>query len=157
MSRPSIQASILDRLVDHEPDVSHEPARYRRISIDSIKASIVRDLDRLLNTRRQLMPGISEYREICNSQSTYGLKDFTAENPKNPVVRQQLRKDIENAIAIFEPRMDKVSVRFELNESKTDANLKFKISGLIVLETESEPVTFDSFLDINRGEYFISK
>ncbi len=156
MSKPSIQESILDRLVDHEPDVSHEPAQFRRISVDTIKASIVRDLERLLNTRRQLMPGLSEYREICNSQTTYGLKDFTAENPKSPVVRQQLRKDIENAIAIFEPRLNKVSVRFEISESKTDSNLKFKISGLIVLENESEPVTFDSFLDVNRGEYFIS-
>ncbi|NOZ70009.1 MAG: type VI secretion system baseplate subunit TssE [Deferribacteres bacterium] len=151
-----IQASVLDRLIDNEPGVSHEPVRQRSYTIGQIKAAVVRDLENLLNTRRSILPVPPEYREVGNSLFVYGLRDFTAKNPRNPSVKQQLRGDIEKTISRFERRLKNVTVRIEA-EDKNERNIRFRISGMLVADPVTEPVTFDTYFDINRGQYFISK
>ncbi len=151
-----IQASVLDRLIDNEPGVSNEPVRQRSYTIAQIKASVVRDLENLLNTRRSILPVPAEYREVNNSLFVYGLGDFTAKNPRNPSVKQQLRSDIEKTISRFERRLKNVTVRIEA-EDKNERNIRFRINGMLVADPVTEPVTFDTYFDINRGQYFISK
>lgn len=150
------QASILDRLVDYEPGVSHEPVQYRLLSIGQIKASVIRDLENLLNTRRQILTPPVAYREVNNSLFVYGLRDFTAQSPKSVSVRQQLRQDVEKTISRFEPRLKNVTVHLE-TPTKKERNLRFRISGLLVVEPVAEPVSFDTYFDINRGQYVISR
>lgn len=146
----------MDRLLDHEPGVSHEPVQYRLLSIGQIKASVIRDLESLLNTRRQILTPPVAYREVNNSLFVYGLRDFTAQNPKSVSVRQQLRQDVEKTISRFEPRLKNVTVHLETPTGK-ERNLRFRISGLLVVEPVAEPVTFDTYFDVNRGQYVISK
>jgi type VI secretion system protein ImpF len=155
-NQQTLQASILDRLVDHEPKISHEPVQYRLLSIAQIKASVIRDLENLLNTRRQILPLPAQYREVNNSVFVYGLRDFTSKSPKNVAVRQQLRQDIEKAISRFEPRLKNVTVHIEVLSEK-ERNLRFRINGLLVVEPVAEPVSFDTYFDVNRGQYIISK
>ena len=152
----NIQASLLDRLVDDEPGITHEPVQYRLVSIKQIKNSVIRDLENLLNTRRYILIPSAALKNLNNSLFVYGLKDFTAENPNSPFVRQRLRQDIAKTIMRFEPRLRNVTVHFE-TKSSAERNLRFRISGLLVLEFEKEPVVFDTYFDVNRGEYFISK
>ena len=77
-------------------------------------------------------------------------------NPKSPSVRHQLRQELEKAIAQFEPRLRNVTVRVE--DQGTDLrNLRFKINALLFLDPGTEPVTFDTFFDVNRCEYSIPK
>ena len=142
--------------MDDEPRVSHEPVQYRLLSIGQIKASVIRDLENLLNTRRQILAPPVAYREVNNSLFVYGLRDFTAQSPKSVSVRQQLRQDIEKTISRFEPRLKNVSIHLETPTQK-ERNLRFRISGLLVVEPVAEPVTFDTYFDANRGEYVISK
>ena len=154
--RQNSHATILDRLVDMEPGVSHEPVQRRLLDIRQIKAVVVRDLENLLNTRRRILSVPASYKEINNSVFMYGLGDFTSENPKNSSVRQRLRQDVEKAIARFEPRLKNVTVRLEEDIEK-ERNLRFRISGLLVVEPETEPVSFDTYFDTNRGEYVIER
>lgn len=154
--RQDTQASVLDRLVDYEPGVSHEPVQYRLLSIGQVKASVIRDLENLLNTRRQILPPPSQYREVNNSLFVYGLRDFTSQNPKSVSVRQQLRQDVEKTISRFEPRLKNVTVHLE-TPTERERNLRFRISGVLVVEPLAEPVTFDTYFDVNRGQYVISK
>ena len=142
--------------MDYEPGVSHEPVQYRLLSIGQIKASVVRDLENLLNTRRYIFSPPIAYREVNNSLFVYGLRDFTAQSPKSVSVRQQLRQDVEKTISRFEPRLKNVTVHLETPTEK-ERNLRFRISGLLVVEPVAEPVTFDTYFDVNRGEYVISK
>lgn len=146
----------MDRLVDNEPRVSHEPVQYRLLSIAQLKASVIRDIENLLNTRRQILSPPVEYREVNNSLFVYGLRDFTAQNPRSVPVRQQLRQDVEKTISQFEPRLKNVIVHLEAPTEK-ERHLRFRINGLLVVEPVAEPVTFDTYFDINRGEYVISK
>ncbi len=154
--RQNVQASILDRLVDDEPGVSHEPVQYRLVSLGQIKASVIRDLENLLNTRRQILIFPVEYNLVNDSLFVYGLQDFTSKNPGSPFVRQQLRQDIEKTISRFEPRLKNVSVDLETTDHN-ERNLRFRIKGLLVIEPVAEPVTFDTYFDVNKGEYIISR
>ncbi|MDL1967314.1 MAG: type VI secretion system baseplate subunit TssE [Deltaproteobacteria bacterium] len=155
-NRQNLQASILDRLVDDEPGVSHESVQYRLVSIGQIKASVVRDLENLLNTRRQILILPVEYSHVNDSLFVYGLQDFTSKNPGSPFVKQQLRQDIEKTISQFEPRLKNVSVHLETT-AQNKRTLRFRIKGLLVIEPVAEPVTFDTYFDANKGEYIISR
>ena len=150
----NIRASILDRLVDTEPGVSREPVQNRLLDISRIKSMVVRDLENLLNTRRQILWVPVSYREINHSVFMYGIGDFTSENPRSPSVRRRLRQDIEQTISMFEPRLKNLSVRLE-EDIEGGRNLRFRINGMLVVESETEPVTFDTYFDTNRGEYVI--
>jgi type VI secretion system protein ImpF len=153
--QPQIQISVLDRLIDHNPGNTHEPVQNSLLSIGNIKASVRRDLENLLNTRRQIYTPASSYKEVNDSLFVYGLQDFTAHNPRSPSIRQKLRQDIEKTISRFEPRLKNVSVRIEVSD-QTEYLIRFRILGLLVVESLSEPVSFDTYFDVNRGEYKIS-
>jgi type VI secretion system protein ImpF len=155
-NRQNIQASILDRLIDLEPGVSREPVQYRLLTIGRAKASVARDLENLLNTKRSVWAPPAAYREVNNSVFVYGLQDFTSQNPRSPMVRQQLRQQIEKIISRFEPRLKNVKVNLE-TAAQNERNLRFRITALLVVDPVTEPVTFDTFFDVSRGEYVISK
>jgi type VI secretion system protein ImpF len=154
MDKINVKASVLDRLVDYEPAISHESAQHRILNIRQIKTLVIRDLENLLNTRRQISHVSISYRQVHNSVFMYGLDDFTAENPKNPSVRRKLRQDVEKAIAKFEPRLKNVTVRLE-DDIEKGRNLRFRINGVLIVEPEIEPVALDTYFDTNRGEYVI--
>jgi len=71
-------------------------------------------------------------------------------------VRQQLRQQIEKVISRFEPRLRNVKVSLE-SSTKSERNLRFRINALLFVDPVAEPVTFDSYFDVNRGEYLIAK
>ena len=155
-NQQNIQASILDRLIDLEPGVSREPVQYRLLTIGRAKASVARDLENLLNTKRSVLAPPAAYREVNNSVFVYGLQDFTSQNPRSPMVRQQLRQQIERIISRFEPRLKNVKVNLEM-AGQNERNLRFRITALLVVDPVTEPVTFDTYFDVSRGEYVISR
>lgn len=154
--RHNLRTSILDRLVDEAPGVSAESGRDQVLSVAQIKASVMRDLERLLNTRRRILQPVSGYPEVVNSLYAYGVADFTSSNPKSNVVQQQLRRDIERTIARFEPRLKNVRVHLE-NTGQTHRQLRFHITAMLVVEPISEPISFDTFFDMNRAECVVAK
>jgi len=154
-NQQNIRTSILDRLIDLEPGVSHEPVQQRTFDLRQIKAAVVRDLENLLNTRRHILAPPAALTEVNNSLLVYGLGDFTSQNPRSPSVKQQLRQDIEKTLSRFEPRLRNVSVQFEAPHPN-ERNLRFRIIGMLVVDPIREPVTFDTLFDINRSQVTIS-
>jgi type VI secretion system protein ImpF len=152
----NLQASLLDRLIDEEPGLSIESVQYRLLSFGQIKAAVTRDLENLLNARRNIMVPPDAFEELNKSLFVYGLQDYTAQNPRSPTAKQQLRLDVEQTIARFEPRLRNVTVHLEA-AGANERVLKFRISAVLVIDPVAEPVTFDTFFDVNRGEYIISK
>jgi type VI secretion system protein ImpF len=149
------QASLLDRLIDNEPGRSREPVQYR-LSLGQIKDAVVRDLENLLNTRRQILLPPPEYREVNSSLFLYGLQDFTSKNPDSPFVRQRLRQVIEQTISRYEPRLKNMTVQIETS-SKNARDLRFRVTAVLMVEPIAEPVTFDTYFDVSRSEYRISR
>jgi type VI secretion system protein ImpF len=149
------QASLLSRLVDQEPSVSQEPAQ-QFFSVGQIKDDLARDLENLLNTRRNIMVPPASYREVNNSLFMYGLPDFTSRNPAHIAVRSQLRLEIEKTISHFEPRLKNVAVHID-SPGAMGRNLQFRITGVLVVESIAEQVVFDTSFDLNRSRYSILK
>ena len=150
------QTSILDRLIDTEPGVAHEPVQRRFATINQVRNAVARDLENLLNTRKSihLVPEVDE--QVTASLFTYGVRDFISYSPRSPSVRQQIRQEIERVIATFEPRLRSVSVRLDTSAGN-ERTLRFRISALLVVDPVTAPVTFDTCFDINRGDYIFTR
>ena len=151
-----IRSSILDRLIDREPHLSRDSAQYRLLNFNQLKAAVIRDLENLLNTKSQITPVPSTYKEVSGSVFTYGVPDFTAQNSKSSSVRQALRQTIEKTIAKFEPRLRNVAVQMEAPTEEL-RSIRLRITALLVLDPVAEPITFDTYFDINKGEYTIRR
>jgi type VI secretion system protein ImpF len=154
-NQENLRASILDKLIDNAPEDASESVSSRMVSQREIEACVIRDIENLLNTRRVIHMPPATLNEINNSLYTYGLRDFTAENPSSTLVVQKMRREIAQTITFFEPRLKNVIVHIE--NRKNNRNLHFRIAGTLVIDPLSEPVVFDAVLDPNRGEYLISR
>ena len=70
-----ITASVLDRLLDAEPETKQEAPATRQKSLRDLKAAVKRDLEWLLNSR-QVVGGVpDELKETSHSLAAFGLPD----------------------------------------------------------------------------------
>jgi type VI secretion system protein ImpF len=149
-----ITPSVLDRLIDYEPEVSREAVASRAKSLRQMKQSLKRDLEWLLNTR-QVAEGLPpDLKEVNNSLAAYGLPDFTTANIKSHADQNSLRRALETAISIFEPRLEDVTVTIDVMRD-IDRVMRFRIDARLRVEPAPEPVTFDTMLQLGSGEYIV--
>jgi len=157
MSRPdpdlAVTISILDRLIDLNPDVTADPPASRSQSVRQLKASLRRDLEWLLNTRRNPDEVPETYEELFRSLYNYGLPDVTSMGLNTPRDRQRLLRFIEQTIEIFEPRLAGVRVRSVDSANSGPRILRFQIEGLLKMDPAPEQILFDTVLQLNSGEY----
>jgi len=149
-----ILPSVLDRLLDDEPGVDRESLSARFFSLRDLTQAVARDLEALLNTRQEALEELSpEFTEVGHSLRTYGLPDFTALSLTHPQDRQRIRRALEQAIAVFEPRLDRVRVTVEIPQ-QYDHALHFHIEALLRIEPAPVPVAFDATL-LKTQEYIV--
>ena len=147
-----VTLSVLDRLIDREPKNSSEIAFTRAQSLRELKLGLKRDLEWLLNTRRTIDPAPDSARETVRSVYQYGLSDISSKWVLSSRDHGDLVREMEQAIAVFEPRLKRAKVRME----QTTGNfrtLKFVIEGLLCMDPTPEPVRFDTVLELGKGEY----
>jgi type VI secretion system protein ImpF len=147
-----IQLSVFDRL-NNDPDLGVLGGRVNDIAV--VRQSVLRDVENLLNTRRNIITPADSYRYLKNSLFVYGLEDFVSKNPKSPHVRKALKTSIEETIARFEPRLINVAVDFNLEEGN-EQNLCFAVRATLYADPVHEPIYFDTWFSVNRGEYKIN-
>ena len=153
----NIVPSILDRLLDDEPEISTEPASTRIKNLRSLERSVARDLEALLNSRQETLQELpSEFREVSRSLLTYGLPDFTSFSLLTQEDRLRIRRSVEDAINRFEPRLSRVRVALEAPREH-DRGLRFRIDAFLRVDPSPEPVTFDAVLQMNTQQYVIQQ
>ena len=152
----NLHASILDRLIDYEPELSRESSRSQAASFREIKRSVIRDIENLLNAKRNILPVPTAYHHVEKSLFTFGLKDYSADSPTSSFLRKKLLRDVQKTLTKFEPRLRNVSVHLVPLE-KEEQGIAFRISGVLVVHPIAEPVIFDTHFNSNRGEYLIEK
>jgi type VI secretion system protein ImpF len=153
--QPEILPSLLDRLVDDEPDVHYEPLTRRVQDLSDLKQCIARDLENMLNTRREALDDLpEEYIETNRSLLVYGLPDFSSFNLLSPSDRTRLCRAIERAIADFEPRLQRPSVTME-TPNQQERVLHLRVDALLRIEPAPEPVVFDTILQLGTQEYVV--
>ncbi len=149
-----ITLTVLDRLIDEEPNVSSEAPATRQKSLRQLKAAVRRDLEWLLNTR-QMVDGVPpDLKETTRSLATYGLPDFTSYSIKSPSERNRVRRALESAISTFEPRLEDVTVSLDPMH-ETERIIRFRVDGRLKVDPVPEPITFDTVLQLGSGQYLV--
>ena len=147
-----VTLSVLDRLIDYEPEVSREAVASRSKNLRQLKQSVRRDLEWLLNTR-QLVGGIpSELKETKKSVLAFGLPDFTNLTIDSADDQKLVKHEIEEAVKNFEQRLEGVTVSVEPIDS-LQRILRFRIDARLKIDPAPEPVTFDTVLLLGSGQY----
>ena len=137
-----ITLSLLDRLLDLQPESREEAPLNPWEQLREFKTSLCRDLSALLNTRRAEQDFDPAYEEATNSLLSFGIADFTSYNLKNGVEQEQVRRSMERAIRKFEPRLASVSASLEESDPLRPV-LQFQIEALLRIGQAAESVVFD--------------
>jgi type VI secretion system protein ImpF len=149
----AVTLSMLDRLIDEEPDTSVELPPSRSESVRELKAALKRDLEWLLNTRRIAVPPEESLVEVNRSLYVYGLPDFTAFSLNSPKDQAKLVRLLQATLKLFEPRLANVRIVPLEPEAHGTRTLRFRIEGLLIMDPAPEHVSFDTVLDLTKGEY----
>jgi type VI secretion system protein ImpF len=147
-----VTLSVLDRLIDRDPKTRSEISLSRAQSLRELKSALKRDLEWLLNTRKTIDPAPDSARETNRSVYHYGFADVSSKSVLSTRDHADLVRDMEAAIATFEPRLKRARVRMEPVEGSY-RTLKFVIEGLLCMDPAPEPVRFDTVLELGKGEY----
>ncbi|HET9409544.1 MAG TPA: type VI secretion system baseplate subunit TssE [Candidatus Sulfotelmatobacter sp.] len=149
-----VTLSVLDRLIDQDPKNRSEVPFSRAQSLRELKLGLKRDLEWLLNTRRTIDPAPESARETARSVYHYGFADISSKSVLSTRDQNELVREMELSIALFEPRLKRAKVRMEVVEGSY-RTLKFVIEGLLCMDPAPEPVRFDTVLEVSKGEYEI--
>lgn len=144
-----LQPSILDRLIDDNPDSLRDPSKSRGQNLAELRQAVRRDLENLLNARQPAMSWRKGQEDLSTSLYNYGIPDFTSANLGADRDRELFRQEIEQTIRRAEPRFQTVSVTM-LDVGGTeqlDRSMRFRIDALMYADPAPEPMVFDSILD----------
>jgi type VI secretion system protein ImpF len=149
-----VTLSVLDRLIDNDPKNNSEAPLTRPQSLRELRAALKRDLEWLLNTRRTIDPAPDSARETVRSVYHYGFADISSKSVLSTKDHGDLVREMEAAIAIFEPRLKRAKVRMEPLEGSS-RTVQFVIEGLLCMDPAPEPVRFDTVLELGKCEYAV--
>jgi type VI secretion system protein ImpF len=148
----TVTLSVIERLTDRDPSVAAEPPLTRAQSVRQLKASLRRDLEWVLNTRRRPDAVESEYKELEQSLFNYGLADISNMSWDSARDRSRVSRMIEKTIATFEPRIKRLKVVAAEAAPGAKHVLRFQIEGLLDMDPAPEHISFDTVLQLSSGD-----
>lgn len=152
-----ITQSLLDRLVDRSKDAGTQndaavaEPRTHHESLRRLKEGVKRDLEWLLNTRQGDVD-VPDESELNSSLLRYGLPDTSTLSLNSKRDRDRLHQVIQSTVMKFEPRITQVCVSMDSDVAEGRV-LRFRIEGVLRVEPEPEPVTFNTTLELASGQY----
>jgi type VI secretion system protein ImpF len=144
---PITQLSLLDRLDDEAPDRPRDPPPSPAESLATLRRSVRRDVEALLNSRRRWRSWPDRYGELAVSPVGYGISDFSAGAFNEPRQRDRLRSQIEQTIRQFEPRLLRVRVTLVEGDDRLEATLRLRVDATLRAEPAPEEIAFDTLVD----------
>ena len=153
----TVQGSVIDRLTDDNPRLSADPRTSYPDSLHNFKLTVQRDLEWLLNTRRIPDPAEDEFPEVQKSLYNYGVPDITSMSGDSPDDRDRLLRQVEEALVLFEPRLENVKISMvELQGETRRRELRFVVEATLRLDPTPEQVMFDTVLHFSTGQIDVS-
>jgi len=149
----TVTQSVLERLIDRDPAGVTEAPPTRAQSVRLLRASVRRDLEWLLNTRRTPEPAGPDYPDVSQSVYNYGLPDLNSLNWESSRDRNRLAKVVQEAVALFEPRIRDIHVIALEPAPGSPHVMRFQIEGLLQMDPSPEHISFDTTLQLSSGEY----
>jgi type VI secretion system protein ImpF len=124
-----------------------------RIGVEDLKATVCRDIEWLLNTKRPLDLKLDGFPEAARSNLNYGIPDFSQYSAASGVDCGTLCRLIEKALRDYEPRLESRSIQVEYIETDelTGMQAQFRIRGILHVDPVREPVSFDTNIAMDSG------
>jgi len=138
---------LFDRL-DLNPEIDDEQRPFRILTREQLKASIRRELGRLLNTRCSL--SLDQVGEEERSVINYGIPDFSSLSAQSDDDQILIGRIVGQTVTAFEPRLQKVTVDVR-PVPNSEAGLYLFIDAMIVVDEFNEPVYFPVVLNNKNG------
>jgi type VI secretion system protein ImpF len=145
--------SVLDRLLDNEPDVSREAPRSHNQVLADLKAAVRRDVENLLNTRSRCLSWPPHLEELSRSMVNYGIPDITGTDLGPARGREDFGRTLQSLLRQAEPRFKSVRVQVLTNADPLDRTLRFRIDAVLHADPAPEPVAYDSSLTPGTGSF----
>jgi len=149
----NVTQSLAERLVDLETRVAADPSVSRSQSVRQMKASLRRDLEWLMNTRRNPEAAGPALPNLARSLYNYGLPDFSALSLNAPRDRSHLIAELQNALEAFEPRLRGVRISISQPPSQETRTVRFQIEAMLMMDPSPQQISFDTTLQLSSGEY----
>jgi type VI secretion system protein ImpF len=149
----TVTQSVLERLIDRDPQSRVEPPPTRAQSVRLLRASVRRDLEWLLNTRRTPESVGQELPEVARSVHNYGLPDLNALNWQSSRDRTRLARAVQESLQVFEPRLRGIQVAPLEPAPGSPHVMRFQIEGMLEMDPTPEHISFDTTLQLASGEY----
>lgn len=141
-----IVTPLLDKLKNNESHLSNiENSFYCDIS--HFRQSVVKDVEFLLNERKQCLTQLSFFVNAQHSVIQYGIDDFSRFYSSVEEAKSQICKSIKEAVVQFEPRLDQVSVEPEPSLNSEKRLLSIRISGILKTGSINEPIALNTQID----------
>ena len=140
----TVRPSVLDRLID---DSERPDPRTWDESVAAFKSSVMRDLAWLLNTRRVFPAPPPALDLVRTSIYNFGLRDLSSRSADSGEARTELVRAVQEAIAVFEPRLTKVSVTLT-PYTRGAGQIRFHVEGELRTDPAPESVLFETTMDV---------
>jgi type VI secretion system protein ImpF len=155
-----LQPALLDRLTDDNPDQSTESRDQRVLSLQRLRAALLRDLAWLLNTGRlETTDDLTDYPEVRNSVLNYGIPDLTGLTIAGADT-VAIEKAVRAAIALFEPRIGARTLKVSVDTHAGDAGrnaMVFRITGELWAKPASQPLYLRTEVDLENGHVSVTE
>jgi type VI secretion system protein ImpF len=161
LARPTIvrlKDSLWDRLTNPDPPPGSGVGISEAGEAERIKDSVRRNLEWLLNAKRPPVDFPEGMVALDPSLMTYGLPDITSLSPGNSLELERFQKTLEVVVRNFEPRLTQVRVAFTpFEKDGHKASLHYRIDALLRLDPATEPIVFDTILDLGSRAFSVRR
>ncbi|MGU4174523.1 type VI secretion system baseplate subunit TssE, partial [Pseudomonas aeruginosa] len=101
----TLSRSVLDRLLDDAPDAETDMLVSLKDQAREMREVIRRDLEALLNTRRNPAGPPTALKELTDALVSYGVDGILSANLVTDASKARLARSIERRISLFETRL----------------------------------------------------
>lgn len=153
-----LQPSLLDRLMDDEPEKQSETRERRVMTMPQLRQAVLRDLNWLLNaSSRPLDDEIHETANAADSVVNFGMPDLTGMSSSG-IALSDVERMVSRAIRAFEPRIMRsgMTVKAVGGGTGDDHNvLSLEISGDLWARPLPESLYIKTEVDLETGRFFV--
>jgi len=144
----TLARSLLDRLIDQDPDLSGDPLRTIGEQIKELREGLRRDLEALLNTRRcPTTPSEDPDSDLSDSLLTYGADGFFTTSLVTDGQRDDFARSVEARIRQCEPRLENVRVSALPPRNPGERSLRLRIEAVHRLQRGFPAIAFETAID----------
>jgi type VI secretion system protein ImpF len=150
-----LQPSLLDRLIDHEPQQMQESRDKRVLSLKKLREAVARDVGWLLNSSHYSpQHDLDQYPNARQSVLNFGMPDLTGRTVHGLDLAQKER-ELRQTLWCFEPRLIRETLKVQIRTSdKKMCRNAFSIELEAQLWAEPAPLQLymKTEIDLESGE-----